>query len=102
MSDMFADADGVIHFGTPLAPPGIYGSSKLVLERLAPDFCQWYDMSIAGFRLTRIFYNNDFGRNKRRRRCLRAEGATAAALLALGNRRGIILGSVRHRSHGVL
>ena len=29
---------------SPLAPPGIYGSSKLVLERLATDFCQWYDM----------------------------------------------------------
>jgi nucleoside-diphosphate-sugar epimerase len=123
MSDVFAGADGVIHFGSPpgdtqfstteafhqiavagfnvfqaarntgikriawassiepygdltlhpslpvtedgpLAPPGIYGSSKLVLERLATDFCQWHDMSIAGFRLTRIFYNNDFGRNK--------------------------------------
>lgn len=126
LSDIFADADGVIHFGSPphdqgmstteafhhltvagfnvfqaaknagirritwassievygdfiqhshlpvtedspKAPPGIYGCSKLLLERLAEDYCRWYGMAIAGFRLTRIFYDNDFGRAKLKR-----------------------------------
>ncbi len=49
---------------SPLAPPGIYGSSKLLLERLAQDYCRWHGMSIAGFRLSRIIYNNDTGRAK--------------------------------------
>lgn len=126
LSDLFAGADGVIHFGSPpadswmsttegfhqvavagfnvfqaarnagikriawassietygdqtlqpalpvteesnLAPPGIYGCSKLLLERLAVDYCRWHGMSIAGFRLSRIIYDNDFGRAKLKR-----------------------------------
>ena len=49
---------------SPLAPPGIYGASKILLERLAEDYCRWYGMAIAGFRLSRIIYNNDYGRTK--------------------------------------
>ena len=52
---------------SPIAPPGIYGCSKLLLERLAVDYCRWHGMSIAGFRLTRIIYDNDFGRAKLKR-----------------------------------
>lgn len=52
---------------SPLAPPGIYGCSKLLLERLAMDYCRWHGMSIAGFRLSRIIYENDFGRSKLKR-----------------------------------
>ena len=48
----------------PLAPPGIYGCSKLLLERMAEDYCRWHGMSIAGFRLTRIIYDNEAGRAK--------------------------------------
>ena len=49
---------------SPTAPPGIYGSAKILLERLAADYCRWYDMSIAGFRLSRIIYDNEVGRAK--------------------------------------
>ena len=49
---------------SPLAPPGIYGSSKIILERLAQDYCRWHGMSIAGFRLSRIIYDSDSGRAK--------------------------------------
>lgn len=52
---------------SPLAPPGIYGASKVLLESLARDYCRWYGLSIAGFRLTRIIYDNDFGRAKLKR-----------------------------------
>ena len=52
---------------SPLAPPGIYGASKVMLESLARDYCRWYGMSIAGFRLTRIIYDNEFGRAKLKR-----------------------------------
>ena len=52
---------------SPLAPPGIYGCSKILLERLAADYCRWHGMSIAGFRLARIIYDNDYGRAKLRR-----------------------------------
>jgi nucleoside-diphosphate-sugar epimerase len=49
---------------SPLAPPGIYGTSKILLERLAQDYCRWHGMSIAGFRLSRIIYDNAYGRTK--------------------------------------
>lgn len=52
---------------SPLAPPGIYGTSKLLLERLALDYARWYGMSIAGFRLSRIIYDTPFGRAKLKR-----------------------------------
>ena len=52
---------------SPLAPPGIYGCSKILLERLAEDYCRWHGMSIAGFRLSRIIYDNDNGRAKLKR-----------------------------------
>lgn len=52
---------------SPLTPRGIYGASKVLLESLARDYCRWYGMSIAGFRLTRIIYDNDFGRAKLKR-----------------------------------
>ena len=52
---------------SPLAPPGIYGTSKLLLERLALDYARWYGMSIAGFRLSRIIYNTPSGREKLKR-----------------------------------
>ena len=51
---------------SPIAPPGIYGSAKMLLERLAADYCRWHDMSIAGFRLSRIIYDNEVGRAKMR------------------------------------
>ena len=44
---------------SPLAPPGIYGASKQLLEQLAEHYCRWYGMSIAGFRLSRIIYDNE-------------------------------------------
>lgn len=47
-----------------IAPPGIYACSKLLLERMAIDYCRWYGMSIAGFRLSRIVYDNHFGRER--------------------------------------
>lgn len=46
---------------SPVAPPGIYGASKLLLERLAVDYCRWHGMSIAGFRLSRIMYDDPRG-----------------------------------------
>ena len=49
---------------SPLAPPGIYGCSKILLERLAEDYCRWHGMCIAGFRLSRIIYDSDSGRAK--------------------------------------
>ena len=49
---------------SPLAPPGIYGASKQLLEQLAEHYCRWYGMSIAGFRLSRIIYDNEAGRAK--------------------------------------
>ncbi len=52
---------------SPTAPPGIYGACKLMLESLARDYCRWYGMAIAGFRLSRIIYDNDFGRAKLKR-----------------------------------
>jgi nucleoside-diphosphate-sugar epimerase len=52
---------------SPLAPPGIYASCKLMLESLARDYARWHGMAIAGFRLSRIIYDNDFGRAKLRR-----------------------------------
>ena len=51
----------------PLAPPGIYGCSKILLERLAEDYCRWHGMSIAGFRLSRIIYDSDYGRARLKR-----------------------------------
>ncbi len=45
---------------TPLAPPNIYGASKVMLETLAADYCRWFGMSIAGFRLGRIVYESAF------------------------------------------
>ena len=52
---------------SPLAPPSIYGASKVMLENLARDFCRWSNMSIAGFRLTRIIYDTPGGRDKLKR-----------------------------------
>lgn len=51
----------------PVAPPGMYGACKLVLESLARDFARWHGMAIAGLRLSRIIYDNDFGRAKLKR-----------------------------------
>lgn len=52
---------------SPLAPPGIYGCSKLLLERLAVDYCRWHGMAIAGFRLSRIIYDTPEGKAKLQR-----------------------------------
>lgn len=46
--------------GSPLAPPGIYGASKLLLEKLAADYYRWYGICTAGFRLGRIIYEGSF------------------------------------------
>ena len=51
----------------PLSPPSIYGGSKVMLESLARDYARWHGMAIAGLRLTRIIYDNDFGRAKLKR-----------------------------------
>ena len=45
---------------SPAIPASIYGSAKLRLEELASDYCRWHDMSIAGFRLGRIVYENSY------------------------------------------
>lgn len=52
---------------SPLTPLSIYGGSKVLLESLARDYARWYGMAIAGLRLTRIIYDNDFGRAKLKR-----------------------------------
>jgi len=52
---------------SPLVPTGIYGASKVMLENLAQDFCRWSDMSIASFRLSRIIYETQAGRDKLQR-----------------------------------
>lgn len=44
----------------PLMPSDIYGAAKVALESLAADYCRWYNMSIAGFRLGRIVYEGAF------------------------------------------
>ena len=64
---------------SPLSPPGIYGSSKLLLERLAIDFNAWHDIALAGFRLARIIYDNPTGRTKLHR--LAADPAMGADCL---------------------
>lgn len=46
--------------GSVLQPPSIYGASKLLLERLAADYCRWHGMSITGFRLGRIIYEDSW------------------------------------------
>ncbi|MDP6698731.1 MAG: NAD(P)-dependent oxidoreductase [Candidatus Latescibacteria bacterium] len=51
---------------SPLAPPGIYGAAKLLLERLARDYARWHGLASAGFRLSRIIYDNETGRAKLR------------------------------------
>lgn len=43
-----------------LAPPGIYGASKVLLEKLAADYYRWHGISTAGFRLGRIIYEGSF------------------------------------------
>ena len=45
---------------SPLAPPGIYGASKILLERLAVDYHRWHGISTAAFRLGRIVYEGSF------------------------------------------
>ena len=65
--DLFQHASLPVTEESSLAPPGIYGCSKILLERLAEDYCRWHGMSIAGFRLSRIMYDNDFGRAKLKR-----------------------------------
>lgn len=64
---------------SPLSPPGIYGSSKLLLERLAIDFSTWHNIAFAGFRLARIIYDNPNGRTKLHR--LAADPAMGADCL---------------------
>jgi len=44
----------------PHMPISIYGTSKVLLERLAGDYCRWHGMSIAAFRLGRIVYEDSF------------------------------------------
>ena len=51
---------------SPVAPPGIYGTAKLLLERLAGDYARWHGLASAGFRLSRIIYDNETGRAKLR------------------------------------
>jgi len=51
---------------SPLAPPGIYGAAKLLLERLACDYARWHGLASAGFRLSRIIYDSETGRAKLR------------------------------------
>lgn len=49
-----------VHEDSPLMPSSIYGSSKLLLEGLAQDYCRWHDMSIAALRLGRIIYEDSW------------------------------------------
>ncbi len=51
---------------SPLAPPSLYGACKVMLENLAVDYYRWYGICSAGFRLTRIIYDNPQGRAKLR------------------------------------
>ena len=45
---------------SPLLPHGIYGAAKVMVERLAADYCRWHGLAIAGFRLGRIVYEGSF------------------------------------------
>lgn len=45
---------------SPLSPASIYGTAKVMLERLAADFCRWHGMSVAALRLGRIIYENSW------------------------------------------
>jgi len=65
--DLAAQSTLPVTENSPLAPSSIYGASKVLLENLARDFCRWTDMSIAGFRLSRIIYDTPGGREKLKR-----------------------------------
>jgi nucleoside-diphosphate-sugar epimerase len=45
---------------SPLTTSSIYGTSKVMLERLAADYCRWHGMSIAALRLGRIIYEDSW------------------------------------------
>ncbi len=45
---------------SPLTTSSIYGTSKVMLERLADDYCRWHGMSIAALRLGRIIYEDSW------------------------------------------
>ena len=45
---------------SPLTTSSIYGTSKVLLERLAADYCRWHGMSIAALRLGRIIYEDSW------------------------------------------
>lgn len=45
---------------SPLTTSSIYGTSKVMLERLAADYCRWHGMSIAALRLGRIIYEGSW------------------------------------------
>lgn len=45
---------------SPLTTSSIYGSSKVLLEGLARDYCRWHGMSIAALRLGRIIYEDSW------------------------------------------
>ena len=46
---------------SPLTTSSIYGTSKVMLERLGADFCRWHDISIAALRLGRVIYEGSWG-----------------------------------------
>ena len=45
---------------SPLTTSSIYGTSKVLLEGLAADYCRWHGMSIAALRLGRIIYEGSW------------------------------------------
>ena len=53
-----------INEDSPLAPPGIYATAKLLLERLANDYAHWHGLASASFRLSRVICDNEIGRAK--------------------------------------
>ena len=45
---------------SPLQTSSIYGTSKVLLERLAADYARWHGMAVAGLRLGRIIYEGSW------------------------------------------
>jgi nucleoside-diphosphate-sugar epimerase len=63
---------------SPLVPPGVYGASKVLLERLAGDYHRWHGISTAALRLGRIVYEESY--SWRLERHTQSDASAAGAL----------------------
>jgi len=45
---------------SPLQTASIYGTSKVLVERLADDYARWHGLAVAGLRLGRIIYEGSW------------------------------------------